>query len=336
MCARNVQGGPVNSLLPITELSLAQAQSIFSAEFIQQLKKVYLCGNYGDPIMAKDCLPILEYFRQASDTLNIGLHTNGGARPLEFWQGLAKVVNYCRFGIDGLQDTNHLYRQNIKWDLLERNVRGFIDAGGYAEWDYLVFKHNEHQVEEARELAKAWGVKSFNVKATSRFFSSQRQNIREKVPVHNVKGERTHDLEQANKDQFRNSFYEEQENIIKRFGSLQSYWDQSAISCKVSQEKSLYVSAQGWAFPCCWVGNEIYSKHMHSSQNQVLQMIGSLPEQSDSLNAIKNNLKDVIEGEFFQSALENSWNKKSLDEGKLKVCARTCGQELKPFENQFL
>jgi MoaA/NifB/PqqE/SkfB family radical SAM enzyme len=336
MCARNVQGGPVNPLLPLTELNLEQTKKIFSPAFIQQLRKIYLCGNYGDPVMASECVEILQYFREANPELNLGMHTNGGARASQFWQGLAKVLSYCRFGIDGLQDTNHLYRQNVKWDLLERNVRSFVDAGGHAEWDYLVFKHNEHQVEKARELAASWGVKSFHVKSTSRFFSSHRQNIREQVPVHNVKGEHTHSLERAGGDKYQNSFYSEQENIIAKYGSLKSYWDQAPISCKVSAEKSLYVTAQGWAFPCCWVGNEIYSQHIHSSQNQVLKMIETLPGQSDSLNALKTDLQSVVEGEFFQSALIKSWGQSSIENGKLKVCARTCGQDLRPFENQFL
>ena len=29
----------------------------------------------------------------------------------------------------------------------------FVDAGGKARWDMLVFQHNEHQVEECRTLS---------------------------------------------------------------------------------------------------------------------------------------------------------------------------------------
>lgn len=336
MCARNEQGGKVNPLLPITELSLEQTRRILDVDFLAQLKRIYLCGNYGDPVMARECLEILRYFRDSNPALSLGIHTNGGARDVDFWRGLATTVDYCRFGIDGLEDTNHLYRQYVNWKLLERNIRAFIDAGGNAEWDFLVFKHNQHQVAEAEALAKSWGVRRFNVKSTSRFFSAQKQSVREKVPVHSPKGERTHDLERADRDEFRNDFYHEQEAIIGRFGSLKNYWDQAAISCKAAGEKSLYISAQGWVFPCCWVGNEIYSKHLHSSQNQVLRLIESLPGGGDGVNALVAGLRPVVEGPLFQSLLEDSWGKPSLDEGKLRVCARTCGSDLRPFENQFL
>jgi hypothetical protein len=51
-----------------------------------------------------------------------------------------------------------------------RNVDAFIAAGGNAEWDFLVFRHNEHQVDAARALALGMGFTLFNAKATSRFF----------------------------------------------------------------------------------------------------------------------------------------------------------------------
>ena len=40
-------------------------------------------------------------------------------------------------------------------------MRAFINAGGRARWDFLIFAHNEHQVDEAEALATKWGFKSF-------------------------------------------------------------------------------------------------------------------------------------------------------------------------------
>ena len=47
------------------------------------------------------------------------------------------------FAIDGLQDTLGTYRRNVSFDKVIANASAFIAAGGRAEWDFLVFEHNE-------------------------------------------------------------------------------------------------------------------------------------------------------------------------------------------------
>lgn len=319
-----------------TELSLQQVQKIFSSTFIQQLTKLFLCGNFGDPAMATDCLPILRYFRESHPSLQLGLHSNGGMRDASFWRDLAGVLSYCRFGIDGLKDTNHLYRQGVRWESVERNVRAFIEAGGHAEWDFLVFRHNQHQVEEARALARSWGVARFNVKSTSRFFSSKSQSLRERVEVHDQKGRVSHYLERAEGESFQNPFYEEQASLRERYGTLESYWDRVEIRCKVAAEKSLYVSATGDVLPCCWLGNEVVSRSLHSSTNPFHRLLERLPEKLNSINALEKNLEEIVGNDLFQKLLEESWGQAGLHEGKLKTCARTCGVDSRPFEGQFL
>jgi hypothetical protein len=44
-----------------------------------------------------------------------------------------------------LEDTNHLYRENVEWKKIMENARAFISAGGTAHWDMLIFDHNKHQ-----------------------------------------------------------------------------------------------------------------------------------------------------------------------------------------------
>jgi hypothetical protein len=53
----------------------------------------------------------------------------------------------------------------------------------------------------------------------------------------------------------------------------------------------------------------------------------------EMLNA-KYGLDKVFSTGIFES-IENSWNKKSCSDGKLKVCAMKCGIEFDPFAEQF-
>ena len=101
----------------------------------------------------------------------LSMNTNGGARDVGWWKELAKVLKKPAaviFSVDGLADTNHLYRQGVVWDHVEQNMRAFIEAGGRARWDFIVFDHNQHQVDEARLLSERWGVERFVVKKTGR------------------------------------------------------------------------------------------------------------------------------------------------------------------------
>ena len=76
MCARNIFGGKDNPLLPITELTLEDVKKIFSKEFVLQLEHIYMCGNYGDPIVAKETSEIFEWFRSINSNMTFGMHTN--------------------------------------------------------------------------------------------------------------------------------------------------------------------------------------------------------------------------------------------------------------------
>ena len=78
-------------------------------------------------------------------------------------------LDYCVFSIDGLEDTNHIYRRNVKWNKIMENAMSFISTGASAHWDMLVFEHNKHQVEEAKELAKEMGFTWFRSKETDRW-----------------------------------------------------------------------------------------------------------------------------------------------------------------------
>lgn len=156
-----------------TSLSLAQVKDLFSIKFIQNLELMFMCGNYGDPAAAPECIDIFNYFRKVNPTMKLGIHSNGGLRSETWWKELGNVLSrdgdYCVFSIDGLADTNHIYRINTDFNKIMSNAKSFIDAGGKARWEYLVFAHNQHQVEEAKQLAKELGFERFNEKVSRRF-----------------------------------------------------------------------------------------------------------------------------------------------------------------------
>lgn len=173
MCAREIDTS-FNKDTDAVSLSLEQVKFRFSDSFIKNLESMYMCGNYGDPAAAPECIEIFKYFREVNPNISLGIHSNGSLRNKKWWSDLGEVLSrendYCFFSVDGLKDTNHIYRINTDFDKIIENANAFIKAGGKAHWEYLVFEHNEHQVEEAKKLAESLGFVNFREKVSRRFF----------------------------------------------------------------------------------------------------------------------------------------------------------------------
>jgi hypothetical protein len=333
LCLRNVFGGRVNEYLPILELTLSDVELIFPPDFVRQLDLLYLCGNYGDPMVARDTIEVLEYFRACNTKLHLGIYTNGSGGSSAWWARLAGVVDYCRFGIDGLEDTNHLYRRGTHWNKIMRSVIAFIEAGGNAEWDFIVFRHNEHQVEQARELSGNLGFKKFYVKKTYRFFNLKTGHKREDSPVYGRDGNIEYFIEAPLNPQYQNHSLVQIDHLAADQTNYRAYLDTTPINCKVAMSKKLYLSAEALAFPCCWTAN-IYPWYQPLESSETWQLIRELPEGRNSIDARRHPLKEIVAGDFFQKLIPERWHRTSLAEGRLEVCSRVCG-DYDMYTSQF-
>jgi MoaA/NifB/PqqE/SkfB family radical SAM enzyme len=320
-CPRNIQGGILNPDLPLTELRIAQIREIFTAPFLTQLRHIYLCGNYGDPIAAADTLEILRYFRRVNPSLHLTMYSNGGARPPEWWAEAARLLTACRFGIDGLEDTNHLYRRNTRWASIMANVRAFIAAGGTAEWDYLVFAHNEHQMEDARRLATRLGFKRFFVKRTSRFTRAGR--LMDRTEVLSRSGESEAALRPPVNIALRNPGSSELASAVSSPADYARYIENTPIRCKVAERGSVFISAEGLVLPCCFLAN-VYAPGDAAWPNQVWELIERLPERRRSITAPAYSVQEIVNSEMFQQLIPDGWRAGSA--GRLRTCAQHCGK----------
>ena len=337
MCDRNVHGGKDNPNLGMHELSLNDVETMMPPHFVKQLERIYMCGNFGDPIVAKDTLEVMQYFRSQKRELTLGMNTNAGAKKPDWWRELAKTLgnwSYVKFGFDGLKDTNHLYRQNVNWDIAWENAVAFIEAGGKAHWDYLIFSHNEHQVEEARELAEKTGFKKFIPKKTGRFFSTMKQVKKDEHQATNRKGADTQLLQQPKEVKYQNKALDKIKEITDKHGSLEKYFDNVQISCKVAAENNMYISAEGLILPCCWVAGSMYKWWQKPGENQVWQLIQESGGK-DEFNAKKHGIEYVLNNEYFSHRLVDSWKRPNTHAGKPMVCSQKCGKEFDAFAEQF-
>ena len=301
MCARNIQGGVDNPFMIDSEITLDEFKKWFNVDFIKQLDKIYMCGNLGDPLMAKDTVEIFAYCRETNPNINLSMNTNGGARNSNFWAQLAMLDVSIRFGIDGLIDTNHLYRKGVSYENVIRNAKTFIDSGGHAIWDMLIFEHNKHQVEDCHQLSITMGFKQFNSKNTSRFKEDS-------LPV----------LDKSGKTIYRIYSTERSQNITKEMtkpsGSV-------TISCKVQKENSLYVSGTGNVVPCCWLDMEWIPPNS-------INRIDYMDQIGEHLSLRRYTLQEIFDSQFFNK-ISDTWTCSPL-----KECSKQCGS-FDRFNEQF-
>ena len=331
MCDRNMNGQGINPHINLDELTLEDCKKIFLPEFIAQLNTMYMCGNLGDPIVAKDTLEIFKYFREHNTNMWLSMNTNAGAKRADWWTKLAHVfgrMGAVIFSVDGLRDTNHIYRQGVVWDNVERNMQAFIAAGGRARWDFLIFEHNQHQVEEAEALANAWGCEKFMKKKTGRFIT-QDSKKKESHQAVDKKGKVAAELKKPD-IKYQNNALKTQEKVEKKYNSMDAYYDRAPIICKVKKDNSLFITAEGLALPCCWTAGRMY-KWWHKDP-KVEQIWDFIPNKN-ALDA-RNGLAAVFDTGIFDT-IQDSWSKDSCSNGKLKVCAMKCGAEFDPFAEQF-
>lgn len=146
------------------------------------------CGAYGDAIYHPKIVEIIDFMLKTNKRFMI--ETNGSYIKPATWQSIAQLdwMPYSRrrakfvFSIDGLEDTNHIYRKNSDWPSIMAGIKTLagMKYKPDMEWKYLVFPYNEHQVEQARALSVDLGFDTFSAVKSLReydkdWFSNQEE-----------------------------------------------------------------------------------------------------------------------------------------------------------------
>lgn len=315
-CARTIDKDNFSTFLN-KDIPFELVEKVFTKKFCRQLDFLYINGNYGDISVAKNLFPILDHF--CSQGLRaFQLHTNGSFDNNQFWKNLAKYFNErgrVVFSIDGLADTNHLYRKESKWEVVIQSLSEFIKAGGRARWEFLVFEHNKHQIEEARKIAMNLGVKEFKVKYSSRELNN------EVLLGGEIKKDKTNSSPQDS--DFKSKAFSSFTNIIKTYGSFLKYSQVTEISCITKKKQSIYIDFMGQVWPCCWVGSNV-SKSVNAKKDSRFSSV--LSKYSQGFNSLAaNELTDILQHKWFQNDLESSWKKEGSD-SRLLDCTKYCSK----------
>lgn len=331
MCSRNVHGGLDNPLLTLNSWTINEFKTIMTPAVLHQVKSYYFCGNFGDPILNNDLIEMCRYSKDTAPNTPIRIHTNGGARNAAWWRELAQALpknHMVIFALDGLAGTHELYRIGTQFNQVIKNAQAFIQAGGQAEWAFIRFKHNEHQVEEARNLATKYGFVKFVMKDSSRFL------LDKNYAVYNKNSEVTHYLEPAGVSEIK--FIDR-----KTVSNYRTIIEKTKIDCQALALKEIYIDAFGRVFPCCYLAMIPYipltidieivniRQEIAKEYNNLVADLGGI----GALDARLHAVEDIINSAPYQTVWDSYWN-----ERKLITCARSCGiaNEYSTPKDQFI
>jgi len=319
MCPRNIHGGIENPLLPINEWSLDDFKKIFTTDILAQLELIDFCGNFGDPLMNSDLVSMCEYVKVNAPNIKVVIHTNGSLKSTAWWKSLYHALpenHIVAFALDGLEDTHSLYRIGTNYNLIIKNAKTFIDEGGSAEWVFIRFKHNEHQVSQVEFLSNSLGFKKFTVKNSKRFAKP--------FPVVDSTGKFLYNIEQTS------------DSVIKFVSKSdvaghQNWPDADKINCMAIANKDLYIDAHYQLSPCCMIGAFLYTNYdvdLYKSYNlfqkdSIVEEGAKVQEQVlgfPRFNVLELGLQNIVNTEQWQTMWQQKWKDKSSS-----TCIIMCG-----------
>lgn len=287
MCTRTGNKIVENNL---SDISISLFKKAFSQEFLKQIELIKFCGNLGDPALAPDLIAIHEYAFESNPSIKFVIHTNGGPRTPKWWGELGRFYkktphSHVQFHIDGLKDTNHIYRANVVFDRVIENARAFIEAGGKANWVFIPFSHNESQIVEAEKLAAEYGFAEFAIKVSARYKSDFHY-----VDKHGISRK------------------------IEPTKEYKIYKDDTIIKCSAAERKEIYLDCWGNITPCCWMGS--FDARPFTDTHQLLSASGMV---GDDLNINYRSLEHIVNSTLIQHTIPNGWKHDAI-----KVCSDHC------------
>jgi MoaA/NifB/PqqE/SkfB family radical SAM enzyme len=242
LCPRSLYGYKVEGVYPEVHLTVQKFKD--ALERFPEREYVYFNGHLGDPMMNPNIVELVKL-----TGCRTAITTNGSIGSKQSWEDLAKNNIEVRFSIDGLEDTNHIYRQDVQWNKIMDRVKWFIDAGGVAIWKWIAFKHNIHQEEETRALAKTLGFARFDA-------SNQGRNY---GPALDREGNITHWILPAD-GSLEPGNYSVPDGIERYKETHQNFQVEDKvynIDCLHLRDKDTYINAKGEVSPCCFHGYDM-------------------------------------------------------------------------------
>jgi len=317
-CQRFVHNSPVvNPRLVQANVSFEQFQQWFPPEVIAQVENWLFCGNYGDPMAANDIYEILEYICEYSKA-GIRINTNAGLRTPELFTKIGNLFAKSKqrnreiaFSIDGLKDTNHIYRRNVVWEKVWENLMAYVSTGARTCWDFLHFKHNAHQIPEIKMLAHKYGI--------DLFIKNPFGVDKKAMPAFDKNFNLEYIIEHAHDNGYPHFWPAKPDYVAPMPDKIHAEGHIECLSIqkhKNAIKTEIYVDSLGRILPCCFVPGGLVPTYFEWG-NQLQAMYEKI---GDANNLNSHSFQEILDSGVLE-VYSRSWENKDI-----AICWIYCGK----------
>lgn len=297
-----------------THLSLDGMEKVMSYKNMDPQVEIQFIGLAGDPCSHPNFIEMIKIARRLVPNCFIIIHTNGGMREPEWWKELAHALDnsygerrltlrphhvrehQCVFSIDGLQDTNHIYRRNVIWEKVMENAKAYINEKvARAQWKFIKFPWNKHQVKEARKLAQLMGFDAFDVRNNREDFKTTYKNKR---AADNLITKRP-----APTDGLKPWEFDYTDRVI----------DMENKDCNISH---INVNFEGLINPCCYLSS---TKWSYTEQDMRIKYMD--PDESNWNSLYNHDLEEILNNPWMVNLYD------TFETNPNQLCLHKCGKQ---------
>jgi len=300
-CARE----EVPDTLINTELRLDFFKRNFTPKFIlENIEKITLCGDDGDPIYAHDLVDVVTYFKSIKPSIQIVITTNGSYKKTDWWVSLAKQLlrhDLVHFSLDGWdQESNEKYRVNSNWESIIDGIKTLrANSEVQMVWAAIPFSFNEYRIDDMKQMAQDLGFDHFQTTFSTKFNSVWPGQYPINDPLQPSQEKMYSSTKRFQREMLnlsgRELLYPHLDTNIVHFERQKPINNTNPL-CGIGN-KGLFINSQGQFFPCCWVANRYTHNQDWTSTSR--------PE----FNLHNRDLTDVLSDPFWENRFENfSWN----------------------------
>jgi len=330
-CARTLNADK----LTLQSFDFEDIKRLFPSRDVIQGREFKFCGVLGDPALNEDCVKMVDWLVHRGAYCE--LSTNGGYQTADWWARLGQLAKdhpgkvHIHFCVDGHKETNHIYRVNTKFDIIKRNMTAFSMAAPKesASWIYIVFDHNEHEIDAAKAHAKELNFK-FATRTGMRnsyhdwlavLKKKENKKIVQEEKIITTTGTKEHSKIEVVKEL--DKFIEEYKTSEVDETKIKQITD--SIVCKYVHEGEIFIASDLTLWPCCFLWDSAF-KNKENIVNKLAQF-------EPGWNSLKEHtIEEVLQHPWYAKLLEASWH--PYHNLHFARCIKTCAKN-KAYHNEI-